>query len=99
MSGDFSDPVHIPGFLGAVSAVVLGWLKFKERNEVSDLRTQHDARLAEHERKFDTLQTKDDSIAGRKELREDITRIADQVNSNINALRSDIMALVTQRRA
>lgn len=92
---DPTDPVHVPGYLGLVTAAVLSWLKVRERGTVKELKAEYDAKLLEHDRVISTLQTKDEAVIGRAELRADIKALEGSFSIGLSDVRADIFSLAT----
>jgi hypothetical protein len=94
---DPGDPVHIPGYLALLSSLVLGWMKYRDRNELADVKQAHgermdkmETRLNTHSARFDTLQTREEAAKGRAELRDDIRDLGDKIET----LRGDLLSIV-----
>ncbi len=92
---DPTDPVHVPGYLGLVTAAVLSWLKVRERGTFKELKAEYDAKLLEHDRVISTLQTKDEAVIGRAELRADIKALEGSFSIGLSDVRADIFSLAT----
>ena len=92
---DPTDPVHIPGYAGGILGIILAWMKVRERSQVKDLRAEHDAKLQEHDRIIATLQTKDEAVIGRAELRADIKALEGSFAVGLSDVRADIFSLAT----